>query len=490
MAIAIHAIFGQERVALTTQSSIGAPAVVPAAYLTFEIEGQDVPRSIVLDKRRVPLALTPDGKRGHFLLDAFRSVGFHCLEIEDSRFYFATEDSKLKLAGILQLLQDVGRSGLSWGHQIFFANGTVLRDRRVDYAWLVEHGPKIATVAREIAAVPLRRSKYRTREELPSGGRVLVAQTLALIRRRGTRALDLDERGFLRFGAEYYSPRLAIVTRQERSFDTIGNRRATQLLLNASDMARELLQSDMPADAKQAMTAVARELRECLQLFPFTSLTDDRRLPDEPAPEEIVDPRYSATFALDEVLRRELGWEAGIQVSADYAFVGFSDQIYQAFVASLIARAVGAAPTGPTLYSGLSRPSFRSDRYDIYYDTSPPTPEFLNWRNGSSRPSDMRPDLTIIDRVAKRGLLLDAKYRIDGDRAPTSALAECQVYMHSFQQDAIVVCYPGSAPRLDEVASGPFRIVELSLSPYPGVDTFVAQTAWPRLQALMQPLRG
>ena len=79
--------------------------------------------------------------------------------------------------------------------------------------------------------------------------------------------------------------------------------------------------------------------------------------------------------------------------------------------------------------------------------TTPPTPEFHNWRNESARPSDMRPELAVIDRERRVGLLIDAKYGVDGDRAPASGLAECQIYMHSFQHDAIAVCYPGTGPR-------------------------------------------
>src|SRR5690242_3982717 len=93
--------------------------------------------------------------------------------------YFATEDAKLKLDGIIRLLHQVGRSGLSWGRQLFFTDGTALRDRRIDYAWLLENGPRIAAAARDIAAAPIRRLRYEIRNQPPTGGRALVPQTLA-----------------------------------------------------------------------------------------------------------------------------------------------------------------------------------------------------------------------------------------------------------------------------------------------------------------------
>jgi hypothetical protein len=113
--VAVHAIFRGQRVGIDGDSPT-TPSVIPAEHLTFEISAQDeLPLSILLDKRPLTLALTPDRKRGHFQLDAFRSVGFHCIDIGDARFYFATDDAKLKLDGILNLLHYVGEAGLSWG---------------------------------------------------------------------------------------------------------------------------------------------------------------------------------------------------------------------------------------------------------------------------------------------------------------------------------------------------------------------------------------
>src|SRR5688572_20058117 len=105
MSVSVHAIFRGNRVALSAATTLTSPVTLPAEYLTFEVEASAfLPTEVLLDKRPTALALTPGDQRGHFLLDAFRSVGFHCLEIAGERFYFATEDAKLKLAGILELL--------------------------------------------------------------------------------------------------------------------------------------------------------------------------------------------------------------------------------------------------------------------------------------------------------------------------------------------------------------------------------------------------
>ena len=155
MPLAISVISRREQRQLGPQSSVASPEIVPAENLTFKIEGAEVPESAKLDARTVPLVRNDEHTRGCFILDAFRSVGFHRLVVAAHTCYFATEDGKLRLAGIQQLLEVIGRQGLSWSHQIFFADGTSIRDPRVDYAWLSDRANGICDVARAISERPI-----------------------------------------------------------------------------------------------------------------------------------------------------------------------------------------------------------------------------------------------------------------------------------------------------------------------------------------------
>ena len=132
---------------------------------------------------------------------------------------------------------------------------------------------------------------------------------------------------------------------------------------------------------------------------------------------------------------------------------------------------------------------FRSERYDIYYDTVPPKPEFSNWRDDSSRPTDMRPDLCLVDRIDRVGVLMDAKYRVaPSGQVPTSALENCQVYMQSFDRKRIVVCYPGRGPHIAAVSGDDYTILEVSLGPFDGLMEYVANEVRPRIEEMMEPL--
>src|SRR5206468_10507766 len=111
------------------------------------------------------------------------------------------------------------------------------------------------------------------------------------------------------------------------------------------------------------------------------------------------------------------------------------------------ARAFDAKQVVPSLFPDLSVPVFRSDVLDIYYDCVPPKPEFASWRDGSNRPGDHKPDLTIIDRVGRKGILADAKYRVEPNGTlPTSGIHDAQVYLQTFERKSIAICYPGPAP--------------------------------------------
>jgi hypothetical protein len=97
--------------------------------------------------------------------------------------------------------------------------------------------------------------------------------------------------------------------------------------------------------------------------------------------------------------------------------------------------------------------------------------------------------LTIIDRVAKRGILVDAKYRMAASgRSPSSALEEVQVYLQSFERKSIVICYPGKEPAIHRITGKDYTVLELAIAPNDGLLDFARTKIRPEIESLMEPL--
>jgi hypothetical protein len=487
----VSIISRQQRLPLAPAGEAGEATVVAAEYLTIEVESDAVPPNALLDGQQVQLVRNDAGTRGLLSFDAFRSVGFHSLRVGEEEFFFATEDAKLKLDGILTLLAFLKHEGLSWRGPLFFSDGSAVRHPKVDHAWLARMAARILATADAIADRPLRRLRETRVVQTPGAGRLFLTDTFALLRGNPRALLEPQDTGVINLAGRRYAPRAVVGARQERSFDTIGNRRMTQVLQLAHELCLNLAaEPHVPRHVQQALGRTSADLTDRLDLFPFSALELlPSQLPMRPAPEELADDRYADSFALHEELLSELAWEAGLRVADRFAYVAFADQIYQAFVAVVLASGFGAKQVSSSMHSGLTVPLFRSDDHDIYYDTSPPRPEFSSWRDESSRPTDQKPDLTIVDRASRRGILLDAKYRVEpSGRMTPSALEEAQVYLQSFERKAIAICYPGKELAISRVSGKGYTVLEVSLGPYAGVEEFARTTVRPALESLLEPI--
>jgi hypothetical protein len=489
----IAALFRQQRKPIPPATDFSGAEVLPAENLIIEVRGDPVPSSVTLDGRTIALIRDEQHSRGHFLLNAFGSVGFHRLEVQNSSFYFATEDAKLRLVGIQQLLDFLDEEGLSWGNQLFFADGSAIRHPKVDFAWLVGAAPELLASCQQIVQRPSRRRVAALRKGRPSHGRIQVAATLRNLRGRGVQLLEAHPEGLLEAEGKRYLPRIAVTASQQSTVDTLSNRRATALLRSSRALCVGLAGSgDLPRPAKEVVGDIRLQLEAMLREFPFSSLTTASRLVS-PAPDrqERIDPKYETTFRLYNELTNERGWDPNTQLAPRHAYVRFAEELFEAFVALVIARAFETSLTTRNLTSGLSFPAFESDAYGIYYDTQPPEEKFANWRSGTSRPSAMRPDLCIVDRLNNVGILADAKYRVtNSGRVPGGALQECQVYMQSFGQPAVAVFYPGPGPLVERITAHSMTILEVSLGPFSGLEAYVSSDVRPALESLMEPLLG
>lgn len=477
----------------TLSASSDVVPTLPAAYAVFEVEvepGSEAP-ALLLDGRTIPVIRGAVPSRGTAVVDLFRSVGFHMLRVGTDEFLFATEDGKLRLDGIKELLKFLGREGLGWGYQLFFADGVAIRDAKVDYAWLSDAGPRILECARAIAERPRLRQIASEVVGTPGGRRVIVSPTMTLLRRDPSRLLEETESGPLAVGGRRYSPRLVVAAERKRSVKTACNVRAARLLTETAALT-ELVLSDreITPEARARLRVLGTALVSALDLHPFDVLRSSAmQVPDEPTTEELSDSRYEESYALYRDLTTRLAWSPSATVDTRFAYVKYSDQLYQAFVACALARAFDAQQVGGALRAGAKGPAFRSTRFELYYDTEPPEPDFKNWRNDSLRPAALTPDLIIVDRERSRGLILDAKYRVSaaGNLDP-DALTSAHVYMQTFGRKASGICFPGPAPSLQVLEGDSNRIVELSIGPYGNLAEFLRDVARPVLESLMEPL--
>jgi hypothetical protein len=488
----VTVIAGRERIAVPPIHS-ASPPIVPAQQVVVEIEGTSLPFDISVNDESVPLIRTVDATRGHLLLDCFRSTGFHRLLVGTETYCFGTADAKLQLEGILRILDMVGREGLSWGHQLMFSDGATIRDSRVDYAWLRGTSRRILSACSSIASRPLTRSSVEPRFQRPQGGRLRLADTIARIRRDPRDLLEAHPAGPFKHGSRRFMPRMAVLDSPTVSHDTSANRRATRLLRGTLDLIASIgAGQDVPKRQRTWLKLLETELRLLLDQFPFKGLaTVCDRISESPSVAELTDPRYRVVYELCDELFNLCGWAPSRKLANRFAYISYSDEIYQAFVALLLASAFDAKRVLPYLRKDMVGPSFRSDDWDIYYDTAPPAPSFASWRDHSSRPARLTPDYCIVDRRAGRGILGDAKYRGNGGggRLPMSSIGDCQIYMQHFGLKNFAVFYPGADAFMSEITGDGHTILEVSITPFTGVAAWVAQEVRPALVRLLEPLR-
>lgn len=474
------------------------PPVVPAQNLMIEIQSELLGAKVLLNDELVPVIPGGQENTGYILVDGFRSTGFHRLCIAGELYCFGTADAKLELDGILKILAFIEEHGLSWGRQLVFSNGNAVRDTRVDYAWLRSVAPRGLELCDAIAERPVTTAKKDSRVSVPRGGRVLLAETMSLLRGNARALLEEHPRGLIQIEDRRWMPGRVVVQTESVSCDTVGNRRATRLLLDLYQLTQRLVSQGVPKQQGNWLRSLAIQIQGLLDRYPFRVLVRSAdRLPREQSVQERADARYAEVFRIHDELLNELTWEPTRKITDRYAYVGFSDEIYQAFVAVLLSKAFGVERVVPYLKPDLEGPCFRSDGWEIYYDTCPPSPEYSSWRDGSSRPARLTPDYCIVDLTASRGILGDAKYRANGGagRLPSTALNDCQVYMQHFNTSAFVVFYPGPEQLIEEISgrdsSGANKtILEVSITPFDGVLAWVTDTVRPKIEAHLEPLEA
>ncbi|WP_142254551.1 hypothetical protein [Mycobacterium colombiense] len=441
----------------------GEPQIVPAGPLVMAIKGARG-RTVTLDGRPVRLSAGTEGLIG---VDLARSTGYHRVEIDGATYWFGTEDSKLRLAGIEAMLNELRGTGTGWTGQMLFSDGTGLRDPHVLYGWLDASADDALSALAAILASPRQVTQAERALSRRAGAGIVRAPTLRLLRSSPRENLAPNPRGVLKIGESRYDPLRVVVRKRRNTVDTIANRRAVGLLAWLVRLIEEVIASSPSQTVvtrcrlwlNRTQTLARRPLAQTLR-----TLGPAPVLPRQP--EEATEHRYRLTYALALDIRRLFGWSATTQPLSRYSYVNYADEIYQAYAASHLAQQLGLTQTDPVL--GTVPLAFTGPNFDLYYDTKCPPDVLRSWRASSHRPDDSRPDLLLHERSTGRVAVLDAKYRVSPDGgASEDSRKDVSAYLGLYGLDTVSILYPGSAA-LTQLSGRGRSIIEIPLRPPAG----------------------
>jgi hypothetical protein len=458
------------------------PIIVRAGNVLVELEDVPARTAVRVDGRSPQMTWNPARQQAVLSLDLKRDTGFHELIVGPATFMFGTEDAKLRIDGVVKLLDYLGSSGLAWSGAMFFSGADqVLRDPRLDRAWLERRGNEIVRLIAAIAERPSRLAQ-RTRRR-SDHGRPDVAATMRLLREHRDLLEEMDG-GPIQFEhagtMQTYAPREVIVRENKSVFDTAGNHLATALLDGTLGLAKAT-RAQEPNEARKELSALIAQLETLRLRHPFRSLRSRRsRLqPADPITAgEWRDPRYTSVHALHDELFNERHWSPQRHVMPERSYASFADSIYQRFCAQLLADHLDLLPTDDLPGQGKG-PHFVGTRFQLYVDVKPPSSVIRDWRGDSDRKTKRRPDLVLHEPSTSRAAVLDVKYRAKGTRATRDSLSEVQLYMQAYSQKRVAVIFPPGPGedeqrwKVHEVTDGTFCIYEVPFLPEPRMADFL-----------------
>lgn len=459
------------------------PVTVPARDLVLMIE--DAPHVVTVDgtTRRPTLA----GTTGVIPMPMGRSTGFHYLRVGASTYWFATEDAKLRLDGLLAMLRELRGEELAWAGQILFSDGSLLRDPHVVYGWLDAHAALFLD-ALETAARNPDRGRHRTLATTRFPTRpVDVPATIRLLRRSPAELLEPHPTGPVKVGQQSYVPRKVKVSTSGRTFDTPANRRMVYVTDQVVSMCREVLAVEgLPQDVCREW---ARRAHHAIATSPLRALHGTRFPPTQTGPETHAPP-YQRSFISYRSLTDDMGWAPNSTPTPTYSYVHYADEVFQAYAAYCVASALGMRPTASVL--GSSQPAFTGNGFRLFVNVEPPHNVIRHWRQQTTPAAVYRPDLTLQRSASGEVALIDAKYR-DFDTGAEGARKEAMAYLAAFGVQRVGIIYPldvgAVATTLHHTQNGIRAILELGLRPVDPADGARAGLIQQMVAELLRPPR-
>lgn len=434
--------------------------VLPASLITLAIEGNRSANAM-LDGRPVRLS---GGRTSLLTVDLTRSTGYHRLEVDGQSFWFATEDSKLQLKGIEAMLQHLQALGTGWTGQVLFSDGSGFRDPHVVYGWLDTWADQALGAVERVMAAPRTAVSSTRRLSRRGGAGTLTPPTIRLLRSNPRQYLSASPNGLLDLYGDRYDPQRVVVRRRTTTIDTIANRRAISVLRSIARLTREVLDTALEPRVIARCRLWGNRADTLLQRPVALSVGSHQDHVSAPRQvEEMTDSTYGQTYQFARDLQERFGWSAQARRSSRLSYVEQSDRIYQAYAASRLASSLGLQQTSAIL--GREKIAFSGARFDLYYDTEPPSTVLRSWRAASSVPDTSRPDILLHERETGHVALIDAKYRARGGNATEDSRKDMSAYMSLYGLSSVVILYPGTNAGSRVVDGRGLRIIETPLTP-------------------------
>lgn len=373
--------------------------------------------------------------------DLTRSAGFQRLSLPGSDdIIFGTEDSKLTLEGVAEMLNLLAGVATTWWGSMFFSDGSQLLHAPVVFAWLRARLPRFTEVLNSITAAPLpRRATIHEVASVGGRGRVVSSRTLALIRKSGRDYLENDPDGVIKVRGETYTPRRVVRQRHSSSIDTPAHHRLVRTVERLITLSKTVEAAAGDPETAEIVTQMRRQMTSVFSRSAISHLDSRRGTSWQPATEEIADPRYRYMFDFAKDLAGSFGWSPTSEPMDRYSHVAYADAIFQRFAAYVFAEALGMTttedkPTRP--------PEFQSPEWRLLCDIVPARSVVSTWRSYTPWPDALRPDLTLVNRDTGKVLIADAKYRRDGSGPPENARREVASYMEAYGFSKAMLIYP------------------------------------------------
>lgn len=437
------------------------PEVVPSQSVVLAFSGHSS-RRVRVDGRDM---WTSRGSTGLLAIDLTRSTGYHRVEVDESVFWFATEDAKLRVSGVSEMLKQLGSMGTGWNGQVLFSDGTGFRNPHVVYGWLDQWCERALDAIDAVLLAPRQQASSINRLSRRGGSAIRTVPTLRHLRSAPRERLTQRDEGLLAIGLGRYDPLRVVVRKGSRTVHTVPNRRAVQLLDLIASCIREVLNAPAEQATRTrcrlwALRAGSMQSRALVKtLRPGPSVLHLGR-----QAEELTDRRYGTVFELARDLGAAFGWSPLASRADRYSYVQRADSIYQAYAVSRMAASLGLSQTTTVL--GERPLAFSGPDFDLYYDSTCDPLVLRSWRALSEIPDESRPDALLHERATGRVAVLDAKYRIAGDGwATESSRKEVASYMGLYGLAAVGILFPGSQASTRQVQGSGQQILEVPVSP-------------------------
>lgn len=400
------------------------------------------------------------GSTGVLALDYTRSTGYHRVDIDEQTFWFATEDRKLQLDGVTQMLSHLQDLGTGWTGQVLFSDGSGYLDPHVVYGWFDANAEDALRAIDKVLISPRTDEiAYRTLSRR-GGSSVLAVPTIRFLRSDPQRNVIEQDGGLLVAGGKTFTPVRVVARRRHRTVDTVPNRRAVQLLGLMRQLLNDLMRSRLPA-APQARCRIWRERvgRLAAQPLAVKLATSPSALGTPRQGVEFTDRSYGQVYDLARSIGA-FGWAASTDPGRRYSYIESADRIYQAYVAHRVASVLGLEPTAGTF--GTNPLAFASEDFGLFYDCEPPPEVLSSWRATTNAPDASKPDLLLVEYATGKVSVLDAKYRIGKDgRASEDSRKDVAAYQSFYGLSSVVILYPGTDSPTHVVTDHGMSIVEI-----------------------------